>query len=58
MWTLKGPLDALRQKKKKNYLHVCKTEKYQITMASVDPAGIIPNLNISFGKGDSGSCSA
>ena len=27
-----------------------KSRKYQITMASVEPAGIIPNLNRSFGR--------
>lgn len=32
-----------------------KTRKYHITIASVEPAGIIPNLKASVGRGNSRS---
>ena len=35
-----------------------KTRIYHITMASVEPAGMMPNLNCSFGRSKSGSSSA
>lgn len=35
-----------------------KEKGYQITMASVEPAGIIPNLNHSLGTGNSAALSS
>ena len=45
-------IDFLNMKREEvKVYHECKN--YQITMASVEPAGMIPNLNQSLGMGNS-----
>jgi len=39
-------------------MEITREKGYQITMASVEPAGIIPNLNHSLGTGNSAALSS